>query len=234
MSNQPKDESSSYEEAQSQADEDPGSPTPNDLLEEVDLDLARTLANYGAVEPDTIEPPVEAPEGSPLGGLSTEDAGALRAQTIALDIDAVKAFLTACRDAGVSYGVRAGAKVPFHGATPGRDFKHVDCSGFVREAIWRATTPHLNIIDGSVRQREEWILAGGFERSSVDEARSLDGVVRIAFLKPQDSPSRIGHVAFVHNASTIESHGGVGPDSRPWNGAGWQAKAFVYVLSRPS
>lgn len=29
---------------------------------------------------------------------------------------------------------------------------------------------------------------------------------------------------------TLESHGGVGPDERPWNKKGWQAKAHVYVL----
>lgn len=123
--------------------------------------------------------------------------------------------------------------MPFHGATPGSDFKSVDCSGFVREAIWRATAPHMNIIDGSVRQHD-WVRDAGFEHSSVADALHEDGVIRIAFLRPQDSPSRIGHVAIVHNAFTIESHGGVRPDSRPWSGSGWQAKTFVYVLSRPS
>jgi hypothetical protein len=48
----------------------------------------------------------------------------------------------------VTYG--QGAKVPFHGAIPGQQFRRVDCSGFVREAIWRATPPHLNFPDGSV------------------------------------------------------------------------------------
>jgi hypothetical protein len=30
----------------------------------------------------------------------------------------------------------------------------------------------------------------------------------------------------------LESHSGIGPDSREWNGQGWQAKTFVYVLAR--
>lgn len=232
MSKQPDDQDRDYREAQDEVDEDPGSPAPSDLLEEGDLDLARTLANYGAIEPDTTEPPDEVLEGAPSGDVSKAASG-LMARTIPIDMNAVTAFLKECRAAGVGYGPRPGAKVPFHGAKPGRDFKHVDCSGFVREAIWRATNPHLNIIDGSVRQHD-WIRAEGFERGSVDDASRRDGVIRIAFLKPQDSPKKIGHVAFVYNALTVESHGGVGPNSRPWNGAGWQGKAFVYVLNRPS
>ena len=54
--------------------------------------------------------------------------------------------------------------------------------------------------------------------------------MRIAFLAPQDAPSRIGHVVLVHNGKTLESHGGVGPNARPWTGTGWQAKASVYLL----
>jgi hypothetical protein len=59
-----------------------------------------------------------------------------------------------------------------------------------------------------------------------------DDLVRIAFLRPQDTASRIGHVLLVHAGVSMESHGGTGPDSRPWTGTGWQAKTFVYVLAK--
>jgi hypothetical protein len=36
----------------------------------------------------------------------------------------------------------------------------------------------------------------------------------------------------ISKAQTLESHGGVGPDSRRWDGASWQARAFGYVLAR--
>lgn len=233
MSNEPEDESKDYQDERTRpADDDPGSPELDDPSEE-ELELARAVINYGEVEPGTNKPPDEAtadPETERAWEESLRDD--VTARRMPIDIDAVKEFLQACRSAGVSYGSKIGNKVPFHGARPGKDFKFVDCSGFVREAIWRATTPHLNFIDGSVRQHD-WIRGEGFERSSVADAKGRDGIVRIAFLKPQDSPKRIGHVAIVHNASTIESHSGIGPNSRPWNGTSWQAKAFVYVLHRP-
>ena len=65
---------------------------------------------------------------------------------------------------------------------------------------------------------------------SVVFERLEDGKIRIVFLRPQDTSSRIGHVALVHNGKTLESHGGVGPNSRAWTNTGWQAKAFVYIL----
>lgn len=228
MSNEPNDEALDVQDKNLEADDDPGRP---ELLEGEDLDLARTLINFGEVEPGTNRPPSELETSSGKEEAQADSDTATAPRTMPIDIDAVKAFLKACRDAGVDYGNRPGNKVPFHGARPGVDFKHVDCSGFVREAVWRATTPHLDIIDGSVRQHD-WIRDSGFERGTVADAKQSDGVIRIAFLRPQDTSSHIGHVAFVHDGFTIESHGGVGPDSRPWTGAGWQAKAHVYILRR--
>ncbi len=217
------------------SDRDPGSPTPEDLkgLVGIDMDLARTLANYGSVEPGSNKPPsrsvAEMAEPFELEALRVREV------TMPLDIGAARAFLDACMNSSprVTYGPRPGAKVPFHGATPGRDFRTVDCSGFVREAIWRATNPRLNFKDGSVVQHD-WIRTQGFTKGTPEAAMLHDGVVRIAFLRPQNSPSRIGHVALVHNGQTLESHGGVGPDSRTWTKSGWQAKAFVYVLTKPA
>ena len=107
---------------------------------------------------------------------------------------------------------------------------HVDCSGFVREAIRLATGPPAPFPDGSVVQHD-WVRNKGFQRATTADGGLSDDHVRIAFLRPQDVPSRIGHVVLLSGGRTIESHGGVGPDSRAWTGQGWQAKAFVYVLT---
>src|SRR5262249_40401750 len=85
--------------------------------------------------------------------------------------------------------------------------------------------------DGSVVQHD-WIREHGFEKSSIADGKLNDDVVRIAFLRPQDTAHGIGHVVLISRAKTLESHGGVGPDSRAWTGGDWQAKAFVYVLAR--
>lgn len=205
------------------ANEDPAAPAPGDVQTESVEDLsARDLANFGAPgEEEEAEEPFAVSEET---GLET-----VTAPTIALDLAQAQAFLDACVNSvpRVTYGL--GAKVPFHGAVPGRDFQAVDCSGFIRELIWRATTPHLKFPDGSVVQHD-FVRDHGFERSTPQAALNQDGVVRIAFLRPQDSPQRIGHVVLVHNARTLESHGGVGPDSRAWTNTGWQVKAFVYVV----
>jgi hypothetical protein len=153
----------------------------------------------------------------------------LQIPTLSVEIAVASDFLRSCMTSTprVTYGL--GAKISPHGALPGSGFKKVDCSGFVRETIWRSTTPHFNFPDGSVVQHD-WIKDKGYERSNRADALLQDGKIRIAFLRPQDAPSRIGHVAFVHNAKTLESHGGVGPDARDWTNTGWQAKAFVYIL----
>lgn len=192
-------------------EDDPAAPAASDAGAE-DLQAGRELANFGAP-----------PEGAvPL------TAAAAAAPAIPLDIDAVRAFEKQCRDAGVHYGL--GAKVPHHGAVPGKDFEAVDCSGFVREAIFRATAPPVkNFPDGSVNQHD-FIRGKGFAKGSPADGLKKDGTVRMAFLRPQDSPHGIGHVAFIHNGRTLESHGGVGPDSREWTNTAWQAKTFVYVI----
>jgi cell wall-associated NlpC family hydrolase len=151
---------------------------------------------------------------------------------LAVDIVAAQKFLNACMASNprVRYGL--GAKVTPPGATPGTGFTKVDCSGFVREALRRATTLGSKFPDGSVIQHD-WIRARDFEKVAPKDGALKDGAVRIAFLKPQDSPQRIGHVVLLHSGVTLESHGGVGPDRRPWDMKGWQTKSHVYVLTRP-
>ena len=201
-------------------DDDPGAPAPGEIAEVADLASARTLANLG------------------LRGVGDDDARAaarplLAAQAapqLAIDIDSALAFLHACETSTprVTYGL--GAKVPFLGAVPGRDFQKVDCSGFVREAIRRSTQPTAAFPDGSVVQHE-WVRSRGYEHGAVADGAKTDKSVRIAFLPPQDSPQGIGHVLLIYQGKTLESHGGVGPDSRPWTGTGWQSKVDMFVLT---
>lgn len=206
------------QDAGTQADEDPGNPM-EESVEFVDNERAAeiALANYG--EPGVNEE----------FDLSEEAFLEAPAPQLSLDITAARSFLNSCMTSSprVKYGL--GKKISPHGAAPGADFKKVDCSGFVRETIWRATTPHFNFPDGSVVQHD-WIKDKGYERVTRTDASLQDGKIRIAFYRPQDSPSNIGHVALVHNAKTIESHGGVGPNNRDWTNTGWQKKAFVYIL----
>ncbi|ACA15295.1 peptidase S8 and S53 subtilisin kexin sedolisin [Methylobacterium sp. 4-46] len=203
---------------QDASDDDPGAPAPTDVTEVADEDTARLLANLGySVDAESAAP---------------AEPGVAAVGDTAFDLARARAFLDACRTARprVTYGL--GQKVPFLDAVPGRDFTQVDCSGFVRQVVRLATTPSLRFPDGSVNQHQ-WARARGLETSSVAEGRATDDVVRIAFLRPQDAGrKRIGHVVLIANGETLESHGGVGPDSRPWTGTGWQAKAFVYVLAR--
>ncbi len=148
--------------------------------------------------------------------------------SVEVDIAKASAFLQQCMTSNprVLYGL--GAKIK-PGQVPGRDFKAVDCSGFVREALRRSTDLGSSFPDGSVVQHD-WARKQKFKKSTVKEAEDRSGVVRIAFLSPGDVSSGIGHVVLIHMGRTLESHGGVGPDSRVWDGSGWQAKTDIFVL----
>ena len=205
-------------------DLDPARPTTGDLLgsysrASADYEAAKMRANYGDVDPRTLSTPFPTPvEPRAVPPL------------MPIDITKAKAFLTACETSHprVTYGL--GKKVPFFRAVPGVDFTQIDCSGFMWEAIRETTTPMTPFPDGSVVQHD-WVISEGYRRSTIAAGKSQDGKVRIAFLSPQDSHDHIGHVVLIHNALTLESHGGAGPDSRPWDGGSWQAQAHVYELT---
>ena len=80
--------------------------------------------------------------------------------------------------------------------------------------------------------QHEWVRSRGYEHGAVADSAKTDKSVRIAFLPPQASPQGIGHVVLIYQGKTLESHGGVGPDSRPWTGTGWQSKVDMFVLTR--
>ena len=62
-------------------------------------------------------------------------------------------------------------RVPFHGAVPGVDFKKIDCSGFVREAIRLATNPSAPFPDGSVVQHD-WVRNKKFQPVTIADGGS--------------------------------------------------------------
>lgn len=169
------------------------------------------------------------PEGAELSG-AVEAAPGGAPTVVEIDIAKAQTFLKACMASNprVRYGLGKKARP---GGIPGRDFTAIDCSGFVREAIRRSTNLGSRFPDGSVVQHD-WVKANRFERVDRGQAALADGAVRIAFLSPGDSPSGIGHVVLLHGGRTLESHGGVGPDTRSWTGASWQAKSSVYLLCR--
>ena len=195
------------------ADEDPARPILDGFTPEAVTAGAVAAANGVALPPPPGAPPA----------------------TLQIDIAAVQQFLQDCLTSTPRVGYGLGAKInPVDTQPPGNGgFTKVDCSGFVRAALRRATPhpPRLQFPDGSVVQHD-WVRAQGFTKVTVADGQNTDGIVRIAFLKPQDSPSNIGHVVLLHNGRTIESHGGVGPDSRPWTGTAWQARTHVYVLTQ--
>jgi hypothetical protein len=200
-------------------DNDPAAPRAGEISDTANLATATVLANLGASAGVELLPRAVAP------------AAPGDVPLLSVDFARAEAFLHACETSvpRVTYGL--GKKVPFLNAVPGRDFTQVDCSGFVRETLRRATNPTIAFPDGSVVQHD-WVQAHQFEQSSVAAGMQDDGLMRIAFLRPQDVPSGIGHVVLIVAGQTLESHGGVGPDSRPWNGEDWQAKTSVYNLAR--
>ena len=84
--------------------------------------------------------------------------------------------------------------------------------------------------DGSVVQHD-WVRDRGYPPCTIDDGTKTDDRVRIAFLPRAKSTSGIGHVVLLWKGMTIESHGGTGPDTRPWTGATWQGKCRLYRLT---
>jgi len=113
-------------------------------------------------------------------------------------------------DGHISYGF--GIKANLH--VQPEDIKSIDCSGFVRYLLYNATYSALKMPDGSWMQHD-WCQKSLFEAVNYATADRCDGWLRIAFLPPK--AGHAGHVWLVQNGATIESHGGKGPDRRPWD-----------------
>lgn len=124
--------------------------------------------------------------------------------------------------AGCSYGL--GAKAPLH-AVAG-SFHRIDCSGYARVLLFNATNGELSLPDGSQNQRA-WAEKNLREVKYTDAAKHMTGKrLFVAFIKPfQNGCGSVGHIWLLADGDpgvgvepeTIESHGGVGPNSRRWN-----------------
>ena len=114
-------------------------------------------------------------------------------------------------DGHVHYGF--GAKASSLDVDPAA-IGHIDCSGFIRYVTYRATDRHIKLQDGSWNHHA-WCKAQKLSEVAYSTAALVDGWLRIAFIEPSKTHS--GHVWFVLNGLTLESHGGKGPDRRPWN-----------------
>lgn len=146
-------------------------------------------------------------------------------KTLKVDTQLLVSLAQNMQDAGVRY--RFGAKMPL---TSWRGSREVDCSGFVRYALWRASGEDIG--DGSVQQHDR-IKSAGFKPSTPADARRKDGILRIAFLAPHGKDP--GHVVLILNGKTLESYGGHGPGRRVWLALPltWQSRCEVFCLTLP-
>ncbi|MFM2058642.1 MAG: hypothetical protein RLY71_3027 [Pseudomonadota bacterium] len=140
----------------------------------------------------------------------------------AVSLDKLEEVFCEMDSLGVKYGL--GAKAPYLDIEPGK-IKKIDCSGFTRYAIYKATNGKLVIPDGSQAQRE-WCEKAKLKKLT-NYSDVMDGNKRslyVAFIKPWTNGCQsVGHVWFVTKLDgdnvpdTMESHGGVGVDSRRWD-----------------
>jgi hypothetical protein len=156
--------------------------------------------------------------------------------TLDLDPSKLIALTHELMAAGFRYGL--GAKIVplslqapdiYGTAEDGSHVPEVDCSGFVRWAVFHACGG-LEIPDGSANQHD-WFDDKGFKASNYDGALLDDGIVRIGFLSPSDTSEGIGHVMFAYAGWTCESHGGNGPDRRQVSTLGFAKSMHWYVAS---
>ena len=148
-------------------------------------------------------------------------------KVLPVDEKKLRECVAACRRAGVRYGL--GSKAPTLSAEPGKHFSRIDCSGFVRWAIYKATDGTVIMPDGSWFQAA-WARKQGFKESTSESCLLKDGRVRLAYWKNKQSAG-ISHIALVLNGKTLESHGSRGPNRRAWSlETGWMRDAEVWVL----
>ncbi len=89
----------------------------------------------------------------------------------------------------------------------------IDCSGYVRLAIYKITHGKIKMKDGSANQND-WCRDNDFKKTDYSNASLSDDRIRIAFIRP---PSSKRHVWLIVNGKTIESCGGHGPTRRDWD-----------------
>ena len=159
------------------------------------------------------------------------DLSVLEATFSQLDIQGVKYGLGAKAEGGQhpETGRRFNPRSTGKLSTPLHTITHIDCSGAIRLLAYKSTGGKLIFPDGSQRQREqceEWHEAGLIKKVNYRDVSKYMTHKRlfIAFIRPgHRGCGPVGHVWFVCQydddkaADTLESHGGVGINSRPWD-----------------
>ncbi len=136
--------------------------------------------------------------------------------TIVLSPTAVLGFCQEMMDGHCKYGF--GKKASPLSTSPSK-VTEIDCSGFVRYLLYQVTNGGVVIPDGSWAQ-DEWFRKHRFPQVEYATAAKLDGVLRLGYFS--GSP---GHIWFIQNGKTIESHGkSRGPNRRSWNTSVLQTK----------
>lgn len=120
---------------------------------------------------------------------------------------------------------RLGAKAPALTADTSdyRFLDGIDCSGFVRYIIAKATNQRVIVPDGSFNQLA-WAQTQGLHQLEKYKDVVYGDPTRLflCFIKAADTREGIGHVWLVGKSSekdiprTMESYGGHGIGSRPW------------------
>lgn len=134
--------------------------------------------------------------------------------TIPVDLDLLKELFDHC-SGRVRYEL--GEKAPSLDCDSSR-IRSIDCSGWARYAIYRATNGAVRMPDGSQAQKG-WCARQGFKVSTYDAdgAGRHDGALRIAFASPDPGDEWPRHVWLIKDGMTMESYGGHGVGSRRWN-----------------
>jgi len=124
--------------------------------------------------------------------------------------EVLTATVSALLDGHIGYSL--GAKAPSLNCAPA-DVTQLDCSGFTQYFFYQATGMQILPPDG-ISNQLAWCKKCGLQKVAYSTAALNDGWLRIAFI--ESNTKQAGHVWFVLNGLTLESHEGTGPDRRIW------------------
>lgn len=122
---------------------------------------------------------------------------------------------------GIPYGL--GSKAPSLSCDTSQ-IRRIDCSGYIRFLLAKATNQQMIIPDGSWNQRD-WCERNGLARKNYPDLHYADqSRLFIAFITPGvNNAGSVGHVWLVNQmddtwpSETMESYGGHGVGSRRWD-----------------
>lgn len=141
------------------------------------------------------------------------DGAPLPPKKIMIDGAKLKAFMDGMLGGHVKYGL--GKKASPLTIEPTK-IKKIDCSGFVQYLLYTVTGGTVKIKAGSWHQNK-YFEDNRFEQVDYKtEASKRDNVLRLGYFFGGGGGG-IGHIWFVLNAETIESHGSKGANRRSWS-----------------